>query len=296
MPLRSTAAPFSLNTRWSDADDCDGPILLRFVATLIGLASPSYLGARGWFSSRYKPVGDAKASLATTGPRDVPDVVPRPLRRQHVSPARRRYRSGTRALAWREPGSSSQASWRSTIDVSSAGRPPVRFRPSLPLWSGVPEAMSCGLYGATYRTRQEEALCESELTGPRTDWSATVAAGAGARRRFLLPIILSVGFFVVGFLALALLPTEAASFDKCIVEETGKLAQEGSGWRFEGSLWPPGIRCIYSPPNGPDVSIVKPVTVGQVTFMAGLCGATGAIAAHLVRHALRSGQDGSRSL
>lgn len=146
------------NTRWSDADDCDGPILLRFVATLIGLASPSYLGARGWFSSRYKPVGDAKASLATTGPRDVPDVVPRPLRRQHVSPARRRYRSGTRALAWREPGSSSQASWRSTIDVSSAGRPPVTFRRSLPLWSRMPEAISCGLYRATYRTRKRSPL------------------------------------------------------------------------------------------------------------------------------------------
>ena len=46
-------------------------------------------------------------------------------------------------------------------------------------------------------------------------------------------------------------------------------------FRWERNLWPPGIRCIYRPPDGPDVSVVKPATVSQFAFLLLLCGAAG---------------------
>jgi hypothetical protein len=108
-------------------------------------------------------------------------------------------------------------------------------------------------------------------------------------------LVLSVVFSVVSFIGLALLgPGESAGLRNCIIEEPGKnLAQEGQGFRYEGSFWPPGIRCTYSRANGPDVSIVRPVTAGQVGFLALLCGAAGSGTAYVAQR-FRSRKGSSR--
>lgn len=115
----------------------------------------------------------------------------------------------------------------------------------------------------------------TQLGGHRTDWSGSPAT-AGTTSRVLPALLLSALFCVVGFAGLAFLgPNEASGYRVCIIEESGRLAREGSGIRWERNLWPPGIRCVYSPPDGPDVSVVKPATVGQFAFLLALCGAAG---------------------
>jgi len=121
----------------------------------------------------------------------------------------------------------------------------------------------------------------TQLSGHTTDWSVDPANG-GSSSRVLPALVASAVFFVVGLAGLAFLgPSEAGGYDACIIEESGKLAREGSGIRWEANPWPPGVRCIYSHPDGPDVSVVKPATVGQYTFLAALCGAAGTLTAHL---------------
>lgn len=121
----------------------------------------------------------------------------------------------------------------------------------------------------------------TQLSGQRTDWSGSPAT-AGTTSRILPALLLSGLFFVVSFAGLAFLgPNEASGYRVCIIEESGRLAREGSGIRWERNLWPPGIRCVYSPPDGPDVSVVKPATVGQFAFLLLLCGAAGTTTAYV---------------
>ena len=116
-------------------------------------------------------------------------------------------------------------------------------------------------------------------------------------------VLFSVALFVVSFSAMAVLgPSESGGYHTCILEEAGKIASEGQVIRWERSLWPPGIRCTYINPRGPDVSIVRPVTVAQVGFLALLCCAAGTLAACLVQkyrlartEALALGHDGDES-
>lgn len=135
----------------------------------------------------------------------------------------------------------------------------------------------------------------TQVSGRRTDRSEPPAVAVNPRRTFLLGVVLSVVFFVVSFLGLAALgPGESADMRNCIIEEPGRNhAQEGQGFRYERNLWPPGIRCTYTRANGPDVSIVRPVTVGQVGFLALLCGAAGSGSAYFALR-LRSRKGTSR--
>ena len=110
-----------------------------------------------------------------------------------------------------------------------------------------------------------------------------------ARRSAIHAVLFSAAFFVASFGGLALLgPSETGGYDSCIIEEAGNLAREGDVIRWERSLWPPGIRCNYSRPNGPDVSVVKPVTVAQVGFLVLLCSAAGTLAAYLLARRMSS--------
>lgn len=103
------------------------------------------------------------------------------------------------------------------------------------------------------------------------------------KRTALQAALFSVVLFVAVFGGLALIgPTEAGGYETCVIEESSKLAREGDVIRWDRSLWPPGIRCIYSRPDGPEVSVVKPVTFTQVAFLTLLCGGAGLLAAHLM--------------
>lgn len=115
-----------------------------------------------------------------------------------------------------------------------------------------------------------------KISSPRTDWSVISAIAVG-RSALGLGFLLTAVFFVLSFIGLAVLgPNESSGYRNCIFEEPGRtLAQEGQSFRYEGNLWPPGIRCIYGRPDGHEVSMVRPVTVGQVAFLALLCGAAG---------------------